>query len=121
MILGFGDRRTASFASGGFVSAFQGFEEQVSRRLAMLNAATSLEMLRQLPGNRLETLRGNRAGQFSIRINQPWRICFNWPEGNPGPTDVEMVDYHQGARRWFCLNGLFIQGRSSKMSLLRLV
>ena len=94
MILGFRDRRTASFASGELVSAFQGFEDQAERRLAVLNAATSLETLRQLPSNRLETLRGNRTGQFSIRINQQWRICFNWPHGSPAPIDVEIVDYH---------------------------
>jgi proteic killer suppression protein len=47
-----------------------------------------------LPGNRLEALEGDRAGQFSIRINDQWRICFTWPEGLPGPVDVEIVDYH---------------------------
>ncbi|WP_430644565.1 type II toxin-antitoxin system RelE/ParE family toxin [Bradyrhizobium guangzhouense] len=47
-----------------------------------------------LPGNRFEALKGDRAGRFSIRINDQWRICFGWPEGSPGPIDVEIVDYH---------------------------
>jgi proteic killer suppression protein len=50
--------------------------------------------LRALPGNRLETLKGDRAGQYSIRINQQWRLCFEWPVGQPGPSNVEIVDYH---------------------------
>ncbi|MEQ8656379.1 MAG: type II toxin-antitoxin system RelE/ParE family toxin [Hyphomicrobiales bacterium] len=63
-------------ALGGFVKAFSGFEDQAGRRLAILNAATSLDDLRALPSNRLEMLRGNRAGQYSIAINQKWRLCF---------------------------------------------
>lgn len=94
MILSFRDKRTERFARGEFIRAFQGFESQAERRLAILNAAPSLETLRALPGNRLEALRGDRAGQFSIRINQQWRICFTWPDGDPGPSDVEIVDYH---------------------------
>ena len=93
MILSYGDRRTELFATGGFVAAFQGFEQQASKRLAILNAAASLDTLRMLPSNRLETLRGDRRGQYSIRINRQWRICFAW-RGGPGPTDVEIVDYH---------------------------
>jgi len=54
----------------------------------------SIETLRALPGNRLEALKGDRAGQYSIRINQQWRICFVWPEGQTGPGDVEILDYH---------------------------
>jgi proteic killer suppression protein len=50
--------------------------------------------LAALPGNRLEALRGGRAGLYSIRINDQWRICFAWPEGSSGPTEVEIVDYH---------------------------
>ena len=93
MILSYGDRRTERFAAGEFVREFQAFGEQAERRLAILNAAPSLRTLAELPGNRLEPLRGDRAGQYSIRINRQWRICFSWPEG-PGPTDVEIVDYH---------------------------
>jgi len=58
----------------------------------MLDAATVLEDLRVPPSNRLEKLRGNRSGQYSIRINDQWRICFIWKDSNP--TDVEVVDYH---------------------------
>ena len=94
MILSCQDKRTEQFAQGAFVRAFQGFEEQAARRLAILNAATSIEILRSLPSNRLEGLQGNRAGQYSIRINRQWRICFEWPEGQPGPGNVEIVDYH---------------------------
>jgi toxin HigB-1 len=94
MILGYSDKRTALFAGGAFVKAFQGFEDQAARRLSILNAATSLDNLRALPGNRLEALRGDRAGQYSIRINQQWRICFEWPTGASGPDNVEIVDYH---------------------------
>lgn len=94
MILNFRDKKTESFAKGEFVKAFSGFEVQAERRLAILNAAASLETLRALPSNRLEALKGNRSGQYSIRINQQWRICFEWPEGDRGPSNVEIVDYH---------------------------
>ena len=93
MILGYRDKRTRLFADGAFVAAFQGFERQATKRLSILNAAPSLDTLRALPGNRLEALRGEREGQYSIRINRQWRICFTWSDG-PGPTDVEIVDYH---------------------------
>ena len=62
--------------------------------LPILNAAPSLDTLRALPGNRLEALKGDRAGQYSIRVNQQWRICFEWEDGQPGPSSVEIVDYH---------------------------
>jgi toxin HigB-1 len=62
------------------------------RKLAILDAAETLEDLRVPPGNRLEKLHGDRAGQYSIRINQQWRICFRWTDA--GPEDVEIVDYH---------------------------
>jgi proteic killer suppression protein len=60
--------------------------------LEILNAAVSLDTLRVPPGNRLEALKGNRKGQYSIRINNQWRICFKWIDGNA--QDVEIVDYH---------------------------
>ena len=94
MILSYRDRRTERFASGEFVAAFQGFEQQAERRLSILNAAPSLDTLRALRGNRLESLRGSRAGEYSIRINRQWRICFTWNQGELGPSDVEIVDYH---------------------------
>ncbi len=67
-------------------------ERVALRKLAMLDAAETLNDLRVPPGNRLEALRGDRAGQHSIRINQQWRICFTWTEA--GPQDVQIVDYH---------------------------
>jgi proteic killer suppression protein len=67
-------------------------EEQARTRLIRLDSATSLEDLRALRGNRLEALTGDRKGQFSIRINDQYRICFNWEA--KGPTDVEITDYH---------------------------
>lgn len=94
MILSYRNKRTEQFGQGEFVRAFQGFEQQAERRLAILNAAPSLDTLRALPSNRLEALKGDRAGQYSIRINQQWRICFDWPDGQPGPGNVEIVDYH---------------------------
>jgi len=94
MIVSYRDKKTEQFAKGEFVKAFQGFENQAARRLSILNAAPSLDTLRALPGNRLEALKGNRVGQYSIRINQQWRICFEWPDGQNGPGHVELVDYH---------------------------
>jgi toxin HigB-1 len=94
MILGFGDKRTEAFADGQFVRAFQGFAGQASKRLVVLDAATSRNDLRALRSNRLETLKGDRAGQYSIRINDQWRICFVWAGQAPGPANVEIVDYH---------------------------
>ena len=80
--------------TGGHVRVFHGFAAQAERRLAILDAATSLRDLRALPSNRLEALKGDRAGQYGVRINQQWRICFEWPEGSPGPENVEIVDCH---------------------------
>lgn len=94
MILSYGDKRSEQFSQGDFVKAFQGFEQQAARRLAILNAAPSVDTLRALPSNRLEALKGDRAGQYSIRINQQWRVCFAWPDGQTGPSNVEIVDYH---------------------------
>ncbi|MDE2466679.1 MAG: type II toxin-antitoxin system RelE/ParE family toxin [Alphaproteobacteria bacterium] len=94
MILSYRDKKTEAFAAGEFVKPFQGFEEQAARRLSILNAAPSLDTLRALPSNRLEAMRGDRAGQYSIRVNQQWRICFEWLDGQPGPSNVEIVDYH---------------------------
>ena len=94
MILGYRDKKTEQFANGEMVKAFQGFADQAERRLAILNAATSLDDLRGLRSNRLAALRGDRAGQYSIRINQQWRICFEWADSDPGPSNVEIVDYH---------------------------
>jgi proteic killer suppression protein len=94
MIVSYRDRRTERFASGQRVREFSDFARQAETRLDRLEAATSLVDLAALPGNRLEALKGDRAGQFSLRINDQWRICFAWPNGSPGPVDVEIVDYH---------------------------
>ncbi len=74
------------------MAAFQGFADQAVRRLTLLASAKSLGDLAALPSNRLESLRGDRAGQCGIRINAQWRICFRWEAD--GPYDVEIVDYH---------------------------
>ena len=94
MIQSYRDKRTEAFARGDFVREFQGFAKQAYKRLEIPAAATSLDELRQLPSNRLEALRGNRNGQFSIRINDQYRICFVWHRDQAGPEDVEIVDYH---------------------------
>jgi len=94
MILSYRNRRTEAFADGERVREFSGFERQGWKRLEILDGATSLADLRAIPSNRLEALHGDREGQFSIRINLQWRICFEWPSGAPGPSNVEIVDYH---------------------------
>jgi proteic killer suppression protein len=94
MIVSYRDRRTERFAAGDRVREFSGFARQAEMRLDRLEAAAGLQDLRAVRGNRLEVLRGDRAGQYSIRINDQWRICFEWAEGSPGPTNVEIVDYH---------------------------
>lgn len=94
MILGYRDKRTEKFAAGERVPAFSGFSRQAEKRLEILAAAVRLEDLRGLPSNRLEGLKGDRAGQYSIRINDQWRICFEWPQDATGPSNVEIVDYH---------------------------
>lgn len=90
----FRDKRTAQFAEGSRVRAFQAFERQAYRRLEILEAAPSREALMSLPGNRFEALRGNRVGQFSIRINDRWRIRVEWPDDAAEPFNIEIVDYH---------------------------
>jgi proteic killer suppression protein len=94
MIVSYRDKRTRHFAAGKRVKAFSGIERSVRLKLDRLEAATTLMDLAVLPGNRFETLAGNRKGQYSIRINDQWRICFEWPEKLPGPANVEIVDYH---------------------------
>jgi len=93
MIISFSDKRTRLFFEGERVKAFHSFERQAMLRLDRLHAADTLMAL-NTPGNRLEGLKGDRKGQHSIRINDQWRICFEWPEGSPGPLNVEIVDYH---------------------------
>jgi proteic killer suppression protein len=92
VIRSFGDDDTRRVFHREFVARFQGIQESATRKLLMLDAAHSLEDLRALRGNRLEKLKGNRAGQFSIRINDQWRICFRWLDHDA--HDVEIADYH---------------------------
>jgi proteic killer suppression protein len=94
MILSYRDKRTKLFAEGEFVSAFSGIKQQAEKRLRILEAAVNTADLAALPSNRFEALRGDREGQFSIRINQQWRLCFEWPPDAAGPSNVEIVDYH---------------------------
>ena len=94
MIVSCRDERTRRFADGKLIKAFSVFARQAEIRLDRLDAATGLADLAALPGNRLEAMKGDRKGQYSIRINDQWRICFEWPEGSPGPVNVEIVDYH---------------------------
>lgn len=96
MIQGFRCKDTKALFETGRSRRFSAITAVATRKLAMLDAAQTLDFLRSPPGNRLEALQGQRAGQHSIRINDQFRICFRWvPEG---PTDVEIVDYHQVPR-----------------------
>ncbi len=88
------DKRTRDFAAGKRVKAFSGFEYAARMKMDRMEAATSVNDLSALPGNRFEALKGDRKGQWSIRINDQWRICFEWPDGAKGPSNVEIVDYH---------------------------
>lgn len=92
MIQSFKCRDTESLFQGGHPRRFRAFERVAVRKLTQLDAARTLEFLRSPPGNRLEALKGNRRGQYSIRINDQYRICFVWADS--GPAHVEIVDYH---------------------------
>jgi proteic killer suppression protein len=93
MIVSFGDREAEKIWNGLKSRRLPGnIQVTALRKLRMLNVANRLEDLKVPPGNRLEALRGDRAGQWSIRINDQWRICFRWSEG--GAENVEIVDYH---------------------------
>jgi toxin HigB-1 len=94
MIVSYRDKRTAEFAAGERVKAFSGIERPARLKLDRLETAVAITDLAALPANRFEALKGERKGQYSIRINDQWRICFEWPAGSPGPENVEIVDYH---------------------------
>jgi toxin HigB-1 len=94
MIVSYRDKRTRAFAAGKHVKAYSGIERAARLKLDRLEAAAALADLAGLPGNRFEALKGDRKGQYSIRINDQWRICFEWIAGDPGPSNVEIVDYH---------------------------
>jgi proteic killer suppression protein len=89
----FADKDTERVWRRGRARRFdQSTQRAALRKLLILDAAETLDDMRSPPGNRLEKLQGNRAGQYSIRLNTQWRICFRWTDG--GPEDVEIVDYH---------------------------
>ena len=92
MIQGFRCRDTQALFETGKSRRFSSILTVATRKLSMLDAAQTLEFLKSPPGNRLETLKGDRVGQHSIRINDQFRLCFRWTA--EGPTDVEIVDYH---------------------------
>jgi len=91
VIRSFACKKTEQLSQGKPVRLFQPFRKVAERKLTILDAATTLNDL-NLPGNRLEALKGNRKGQHSIRINDQWRVCFKWSA--PYADDVEIVDYH---------------------------
>jgi toxin HigB-1 len=86
------DKRTRRFCDGERVKEFEAFARQAQRRLLVLADATCIEDLMQMRSNRFEALGGDRAGQYSIRINEQWRICFRFQDGDA--YDVEITDYH---------------------------
>jgi len=93
MIRSFADRMTERlFREGDCPAQWRTFKSVAVRKLDMLDAAIKLSDLRSPPGNQLESLKGDRAGQYSIRVNRQWRVCFRWTPN--GPESVEMVDYH---------------------------
>lgn len=92
MIRSFRNPATARLFADEDVQRFRAIERQARRKLLLLDGAAKLDDLRQPPGNRLEALKGDRRGQYSIRINDQWRICFEWRED--GAEMVEIVDYH---------------------------
>jgi toxin HigB-1 len=92
MIRSFRCKETEKLFNDQFSRRFAFIERIARRKLEMLEAAKALDDLRSPPGNRLEALRGDRAGQHSIRINDQWRLCFRWSDGDS--FDVEIVDYH---------------------------
>jgi proteic killer suppression protein len=94
VIRSYADNRTADFAAGKRVRAFESFSRQAQRRLRILDDAETIEDLMMLPSNRFEALRGDRVGQYSVRINDRWRLCFSFRDGDA--FDVEIVDYHRG-------------------------
>ncbi len=94
MIKGYRDKRTRRFAEGNFVAAFQGIKRQAEKRLEILAAAKTVLDLIALRSNRFEALGGDKKGQYSIRINDQYRICFEWLKDEDGPVNVEITDYH---------------------------
>ena len=94
MILSYKDRRVERLYLGEDIKAWSSIRRQAEKRLRILDSVDRLETLMILPSNRFEALHGGRQGEYSIRINDRWRIRFTWPAGADGPGDVEIVDYH---------------------------
>ncbi|MNN09199.1 Toxin HigB-1 [compost metagenome] len=92
MIKSFACKHTQALFEGGSPKQFRAFQAQAERKLQLLDSAATLEFLRSPPGNRLEALHGDREGQYSIRINNQWRVCFRWTDDSV--HDVEIVGYH---------------------------
>lgn len=91
MIRSFRCKDRQALFEGGHPKRFRAIWTVATRKLAMLDAPKTLEFMRSPPGNRLEALKGDRAGQWSVRINDQWRLCFVWTDS--GPDQVEIVDY----------------------------
>ena len=92
MIRSFRNKDTEALFRGRCQRRWLGIRGVAERKLAQLHAAATLDFLRAPPGNRLERLKGDRVGQWSIRVNDRWRVCFRWQDGDA--LDVEIVDYH---------------------------
>ena len=91
MIKDFKSKNAERLFNGKRVAAFDSFKRQADKRLRILDATETLESLKALPSNHFEALSGNRKGQYSIRVNKRWRVCFKWQDG---AHEVEIVDYH---------------------------
>lgn len=94
MIRGYREKRTARFAGGERVKEFEAFARVARKRLLLLDAANSLVAIAGVPGNRLKALKKDRKGQYSIWINDQWRICLVWNDEDHSAELVEIVDYH---------------------------
>jgi proteic killer suppression protein len=92
MIRSFRCKDTQALFEGGHPRRFQTIEDAAVRKLSQLDAAHTLAFLRSPPGSQLEALKHDRIGQYSIRVNRQWRVCFTWTPA--GPENVEIVDYH---------------------------
>jgi proteic killer suppression protein len=92
MIRSYRDKRTRDFADGKRVKALDGIAHKASMKLDQLDAAISLDDIAALPGNRFEALKGDRKGQYSIRVNDQWRVVFRWHDGNA--YEIQVIDYH---------------------------
>jgi proteic killer suppression protein len=92
VIKSFRCKRTRHLFEGGSPADFRAIQRVAERKLTQLHAAKTLDFLRSPPGNRLEALRGDREGSYSIRINEQWRLCFRWDDGDA--FEVEIIDYH---------------------------